>query len=34
MSVRDAIDTVGTHIWQAVKVGVVLSVVAFAVRFV
>ncbi|WP_311196719.1 cation:proton antiporter domain-containing protein [Corynebacterium sanguinis] len=34
MSVRDAIDTAGTHIWQAVKVGVVLSVVAFAVRFV
>ena len=34
MSVRDAIDTAGTQIWQAVKVGVVLSVVAFAVRFV
>ena len=34
MSVRDAIDTAGTHIWQAVKVGVVLSVVAFAVRFI
>lgn len=33
MSVRDAIDTAGTHIWQAVQVGVVLSVVAFAVRF-
>ena len=30
----DAIDTAGTHIWQAVQVGVVLSVVAFAVRFV
>ena len=34
MSVRDALDTAGTHIWQAVQVGVVLSVVAFAVRFV
>lgn len=34
MSVRDAIDTAGTHIWQAVTVGLVLSIVAFAVRFV
>lgn len=34
MSVRDALDTAGTHIWQAVQVGVDLSVVAFAVRFV
>ena len=33
MSVRDAMDTAGTHIWEAVKVGVVLSLVAFAVRF-
>ncbi|MBC3178189.1 cation:proton antiporter [Corynebacterium lujinxingii] len=33
MSVRDAMDTAGTHIWQAVQVGVVLSLVAFAVRF-
>ena len=33
MSVRDALDTAGTHIWQAVQVGVVLSAVAFAVRF-
>lgn len=33
MSVRDAIDTAGTHIWQAVEVGVALSLVAFVVRF-
>lgn len=33
MSVRDAIDTAGTQIWQAVKIGVALSLVAFAVRF-
>ena len=30
MSVRDAIDTAGTHIWQAVQVGVVLSIPASA----
>lgn len=34
MSVRDAIDDAGTSIWAAVQVGVVLSVVAFAVRLV
>lgn len=34
MSVRDAIDDAGTSIWPAVKVGVVLSIVAFAVRLV
>ena len=33
MSVRDAANTAGTHIWQAVEIGVVLSLVAFAVRF-
>ncbi|MEH0147775.1 sodium:proton antiporter [Corynebacterium sp. Q4381] len=33
MSVRDAIDTAGTNITQAILIGVVLSLVAFLVRF-
>ncbi|GAB3076704.1 cation:proton antiporter [Corynebacterium aquatimens] len=33
MSVRDAIDHAGTMVWEAVGIGLVLSVVAFAVRF-
>ena len=33
MSVRDAIDDAGTNFWEAVWIGFVLSLVAFAVRF-
>ena len=33
MSVREAIDTAGTKVWEAVGIGLVLSIVAFVVRF-
>ncbi len=33
MSVREGIDDAGTMVWEAVGIGLVLSIVAFAVRF-